>query len=72
MLDPFKVAEAENARARQNWDAPIDGKLCAKKNIKDLIQPYLGSGLSQTEVARRLGCSGPAVSGVLKRTGWTL
>lgn len=42
------------------------------KNVRERLKPYIGSGLRQAEVARRLGVSRVAVHRALKRMGASL
>lgn len=42
------------------------------KNVRERIKPYIGSGLRQAEVARRLNVSRVAVHRALKRMGASL
>ena len=60
------LAETENAVARLSWGQTPRRRLAVQ------IEPYCGSGLSTTEVARLIGCSQPAVRKVLNSKGWEL
>lgn len=64
------MARVENALARKRWDdprSPIHGSQF-ERNLEKL----LGSGITQAEAARRLGCVRSTISKVLKKKGWTL
>ncbi len=69
---PQQVAAAENRAARIAWGELPDGRRFSQKNVAAKVRAYLGSGLSRSEVARRIGCTRPAVSDALKKIGGQL
>lgn len=71
-LTPFELAAAENRATRIAWGERPEPRRFSQKNVAEKVRPYLGSGLSRSEVARRIGCSRPAVSDALKKIGGEL
>lgn len=67
-----EVAAAESKAARSAWGEGEDRREGGKKNIAAQIEPFLGSGLSKKEVARRLDCAPSAVRYALKKIGGSL
>lgn len=63
-----RLAAAENAAARATWDT----QEFSTPSRRDLVKPFIGSGLTQAEVARRTGITQGGVSHILKQTGWKL
>ena len=66
-----KMAARENKAARRTWDVG-GGAHVGRKNIAERVKPYIGSGMTQTAVAKELGCSTVSVHTALKRLGETL
>lgn len=71
-MTPQQLAAAENRATRIAWGEKPDPRRFSQKNVAEKVRPYLGSGLSRSEVARRIGCSRPAVSDALKKIGGAL
>lgn len=64
----IEMARKENIVARKRWDVG-GGATSYRKNITTRIKPYIGSGMTQTEVARALDCAVPSVTYALKKMG---
>lgn len=47
-----------------NWINPYE-----PKNVAEKLRAYENSGISQAEIARRIGCTRAAVCRAVKRTG---
>lgn len=60
------TAETESREARKRWDK-LPGEVLAP-----LVKKYLGSGMTQREVAARIGATRASVGNVLRSKGWTL
>lgn len=60
------VAETENRAARQTWD-----KLPGSP-LTHLVERYVGTGMTQREVANRIGAARASVGNILRENGWTL
>ncbi len=71
-MSPAELAASENKAVRRAWGEQPDGRRFAKKNVAEHVRPFLGSGLSASEVARRIGCTRPAVTDAIKRIGGSL
>jgi len=71
-MTPQQVAAAENRATRIAWGEKPEPRRFSQKNVAEKVRPYLGSGLSRSEVARRIGCTRPAVSDALKKIGGQL
>lgn len=63
-----RMAARENKAARRTWDAG-GSVYVGRKNIAERVKPYIGSGMTQSAVARELGCSTVSVHTALKRLG---
>lgn len=69
LLDQMReVAAVESELARATWDL-LETKARSKS---DLVRDYVGSGLSQSEVARRTGLTQGGVRHILIKHGWKL
>lgn len=71
------MARAECRAMRQSWgkgEAPLEPE--KQKGppglIRERIVPYIGSGLTQAEVAQRLGCTRGPIVRALKELGASL
>lgn len=71
------LAKQENAAAKRAWSigeaggAWADGSVgsAAKRTVKERIVPFIGSGLTQDEVAAELGCTRGPIVRALKELG---
>lgn len=69
LLDQMReVAAVESELARATWDLPET----TARSKRDRIREYVGSGLSQSEVARRTGVTQSGVRHILIHNGWKL
>lgn len=69
LIDQMReVAAVESELARATWDVP-ETKARSKQ---DHVREYVGSGLSQSEVARRTGLTQGGVRHILIKNGWNL
>lgn len=74
------VAKRENELLRMRMGYSVAGREVARKYkpraltapLTEVLQPYLGTGIAQRELARKLGCSSSSISHALKRMGATL
>lgn len=73
LLDKWRdLAQIENERARENWDAenPFDRTYHSK--TRDGLRPLLGSGMTHKEAAAVIGVHPTSVGKILRQHGWQL
>lgn len=71
-MTPMQMAAIENEAARRSWGMVVEGSPVNNKSAAPVyvrIKPLIGTGITNAEAARRLGCSPPSITYALNKLG---